>query len=156
MSKTTLNINWQSPLGYTPFNYACFEGRVSVVQFLLTQPTVDVNKPVNNGSTPFYIACEKGHKEVISLLLADIRIDVNKPENDQCTPLWMASQFGHLPVVQLILASGREVDTQTKSIAGTASWNNKTAAEYARIQGTRAKMTGESEDVHLRKKQNAP
>jgi len=59
---TTLDINWQSPLGYTPFNYACFHGRVSVVQFLLTLTTVDLNKPTNDGATPFYIACENGHK----------------------------------------------------------------------------------------------
>ena len=64
---TTLNINWQSPLGYTPFNYACFEGRVSVVQFFLTLPTVDLNKSTSFGSTPFFKACYKGHKEVVSL-----------------------------------------------------------------------------------------
>ena len=33
---TTLNINWQGQLGLTAFNDACTEGRVSVVQFLLT------------------------------------------------------------------------------------------------------------------------
>ena len=61
---TTLNINWQeSSQGYSPFNYACFEGRVSVVQFLLTLTNIDVNKPQNQGSTPFYIACQNGHNE---------------------------------------------------------------------------------------------
>ena len=85
-----------------------------------------------------------------------MRIDVNKPNNNQCSPLWFASQNGHLPIVQLILASGREVDTKTKSIAGTAAWNNKTATKIGRYQGTRAKPEAESEDVHLRKKQNGP
>ena len=148
---TTLNVNWQeSSQGYTPFSYACWEGRVSVVQFLLTLPTLDVNKPKDSGATPFYIACFQGHKEVVSLLLADMRIDVNKPENNQWTPLWIASQNGYLPIVQLILASGREVDTKTKSIAGTASWNNKTSAEIARYHGTRAKMEWESEADYTR------
>ena len=79
---TTLNRNWQDHDGYTPLNIACFEGRVSVVQFLLTLTTVDVNKPDNEGCTPFYATCQQGHKEVVSLLLADLRIDFNNPQND--------------------------------------------------------------------------
>ena len=65
---TTLNINWQDlQYGFTPFNQACWEGRVSVVQFFLTLPTVDLNKSTSFGSTPFFKACYKGHKEVVSL-----------------------------------------------------------------------------------------
>ena len=94
---------------------------------------------------------------MVSLLLADTRIDINKPENDQGTPLWIASQNGHLQVVQLIVALGREIDTKTKSIAGTGGWNNKTAAENARIQETRATPEeGESDEEHARGKQNGP
>ena len=148
----TLNINWQEPqYGFTSFNIACYEDRVSVVHFLLILTTVDVNKPMNNGSTPFYMACQKGHKVVVSLLLADMRIDLNKP-NNQGTPLFVASHEGHLPVVHLILASGREVDTKTKSIAGTETWNNKTAAEMARFQGTRAKLEAQSDEEYTRGK----
>ena len=72
-------------------------------------------------------------------------------------PLFLfSSQEGHLSVVQVILASGREVDTKTKSIAGTAPWNNKTAAEHARFQGTRARDEGEPEEDYTRKKRNGP
>ena len=153
-----VNVNWEDPeLSRTPFYRACFYGRLSVVEFLLTFTKVDVNKLQGQGCTPFYIACQNGHKEVVSLLLAEMRIDVNEPNNEQCTSLWFASQEGHLPVIQLILASGREVNTKTKSIAGTARWNNKTAAEIARYQGTRAKPdNGESEEEYTRGKQNGP
>jgi len=92
----------------------------------------------------------------VSLLLADMRIDINTPNNYQCTPLWFASQNGHLPVVQLILASGMEVNTKTKSIAGTASWSNKTAAEVGRFQEIRPKMARKSEEDSTRAKQNGP
>jgi len=132
------------------------EGRQEVVSLLLANLRTDVNKPMNTGANPFFIACQEGHKEVVSLLLADMRIDVNKPKNDQCTPLWFSSQEGHLSVVQVILASGREIDTKTKSIAGTAPWNNKTAAEHARFQGTRARDEGEPEEDYTRKKRNGP
>ena len=68
----------------------------------------------------------------------------------------LACLTGYLPIIQLILASGREIDTKTKSIAGTARWNNKTASEMARYQGTRVKPEGEPEEAHLWKKQNGP
>ena len=93
---------------------------------------------------------------MISLLLADMRIDVNRPDNEQCTPLWFPSHDGHLLLVQLMLASGRDFDTKTKSIAGPAPWNNKTAAEVGRFQGIRAIDEGESEEDFSRVKQNGP
>jgi len=123
--------------GATPFFIACANDQKEVVSLLLTDTRIDFNKSNKNGATPFNSACSYGHPEVVSLLLADLRIDINKPARNQCTPLWIASQEGRLPVVQLILSSGREIDTKTKSIAGTAGWNNKTAAEIARYQGTR-------------------
>ena len=56
LADTALNINCQEPqLGFTPFNYASQEGRVSVVQFLLTLPTVDITKPQKDGATPFLL-----------------------------------------------------------------------------------------------------
>jgi len=70
-----------------PFNDACYEGRVSVVQFLLTLPTVDVNQPQKEGATPFIMACHEGRTKVVSLLLADSRIDVEKPDISGVTPL---------------------------------------------------------------------
>jgi len=54
------------------------------------------------------------------------------------------------------LASGREVDTKTKSIAGEYEWNNKTAAETARVQGTILREEEESEEEYSRRKQNGP
>ena len=66
----------------------------------------------------------------------------------------MASHNGHLPIVHLILASGREVDTKSKSMAGTSRWNNKTAAEIARSQGIRDRDEGEPEEGYTRKNQN--
>ena len=136
---------------------ACSSGHLDLVKHLASDPSVNVNWGDPKWQrTTFFMACENGNKEVVSLLLGDMRIDINKSDNDQCTPLWFASQNGHLPVVQLILASGREVDTKTKSIAGTAVSNNKTAAEMARFQGTRGKDHGESDNEFARKHQMGP
>jgi len=151
-----INVNAENDVQGTAFCIACSEGHLTVVSLFLADTRIDVNLPTSEGATPFFFACQQGHKEVVSLLLAEMRIDVNEPNNEQCTSLWFASQEGHLPVIQLILASGREVNTKTKSIAGTARWNNKTAAEIARYQGTRVKPASESEEDYTRKKQNGP
>ena len=91
---TTLDINWQG-FGCTPLNIACFDGRASVVQFLLALTAVEVNKPNDNGFTPFFFACQQGHRDVVSLLLADTRIDVNKSQSQGGTPFYIACEQGH-------------------------------------------------------------
>jgi len=151
-----INVNKATNDGYTAFPIACLNGNPEVVSLLLADPRIDVNESDKLLYTSFHFACQNGHKEVVSLLLADLRVDVVKPNTNQCSPLWKASQNGYLPVVQLILASEREVDTKTKSIAGPAPWNNKTAAEQARSQGTRVRPVGESGEVFYRKTKNGP
>jgi len=56
------------------------------------------------------------------------------------------------------LVSGRDVNTKkkTKSIAGTGSWHNKTAAGIARRQGIREKFANESQEDYTRKNHNGP
>jgi len=61
-----LNKKWQGQLAYTHSVMHAPE-IVSVVEFLLTLPNIDVNKPNNNDATPFLMACENGQKEVVSL-----------------------------------------------------------------------------------------
>ena len=122
-----------------------------MVSLLLANMGIEVNKPDDDGTTPFHIACQNDHNEVVSLLLPNMGIDINKPSNIRWTPLWIASLNSHLSVVQLILASGREVDTQTKSIA---DWNHKTDAEVARYQGTRDIYDDESDEDYTNAKQN--
>ena len=143
-------------VGHTPFFIACQFGHPNVVKLLLADIRIDVNQPQNTGVTPFYMACQQNHQEIVALLLADTRIDINKPQKDQCTPLWAASQDRCLSVVQLIILSGRKVDTQPKSRAGPAPWNNKTPAEYARFLGTRGRYDDESEEEYARIKHNCP
>ena len=135
-SDPAVNVNWGDPeFNRTAFYRACFHGHLSIVEFLLNHPQVEVNKSQQEGGTPFYAACQEGHLDVAKLLLTDTRIDVNKLNQYQSTPLLKAAEKGHMPIVQLLFASGREVDTKIKTIAGPARWNNKTAAEIARLQG---------------------
>jgi len=144
-----VDVNWADPKGnQTALYNACFHGRASNAADLLKSPKIDVNKAGTEGITPFYLACAQGHQKVVLLLLKDLRVNVNKPNHNQLSPLSYASQEGHLSVLQSILASGRDVNTWVKSIAGPASWNDKTAVEIARAQGTRAKSAGDTGEDH--------
>jgi len=156
LADTRIDVSKAMNKGSTPLDIACQNDRKEVVSLLLKDLRVDVNFQQIEGNTPFNAACQAGHKDVVSLLLTDMRVDVDKPANHQCTPLWFASQNGHLPIIQVILVSGREVNTKAKTIAGRSPWHNKTAAEMARLQGTRVKLEDESEEAHTRKKQSGP
>ena len=59
---TTFEINWQGDMGLTAFNDACYEGQVSVVEFLLTLTRVDVNKSTEGDFTPFLL-CLPGRSQ---------------------------------------------------------------------------------------------
>jgi len=151
-----IDANTFAKNGCTPFFIACHHGQKEVVSLLLADSRIDVNKPRDTQASPFFMACQEDHKEVVSLLLNDPRIKINELNHTGTTPLWMASQNGHLGTVQLVLTSEREVDTKTKTIAGSARWNNKTAAEIARLQGTRITFQNESEEEYTRKKRCCP
>jgi len=151
-----VDINAKDIHGLTPFFKACQKGLKDMVSLLLADPRINVTISTIKATTPFNIACEKGYYEVVSLLVNHPQVDINKPNGQTITPLWFASQNGFLIIVQLILASERHVDTQTKTVAGHAAWNNKTAAEHALFQETRTKDEGESEEEHQRMKQNGP
>jgi hypothetical protein len=134
----TVNPNHQEgrERGDTPFHRACRFGHSDLVEqvFLKRQNdphAIDLN-PLNAAlATPFFLACQHAHEETVNLLVNDERIDINQAKSDGTTPLWFASQCGHLSVVQKILASGKQVDTERKSMPGSGGWNDKTAAECA-------------------------
>ena len=151
-----VDVNQTTSSQVTPFYIACQEGQKDVVALLLRDWRVDVNMSNRMGATPFFMAAQEGHSEVVVQLLADDRVCINDAKNDGCTPLWFAAQEGRLLVAQLMLASGREIDTQTRSIEGNEAWNNKTAAEHARWQGVRTQFTNEPAEDYVRMKVNGP
>lgn len=56
--------NAEDDLGWTPLMCASSAGRVDVVRFLLTLPTVDVSHQNANGQNSLHYAASKGHTEV--------------------------------------------------------------------------------------------
>ena len=128
----SVDINWQdSEFHRTPFFRACGHGRLSVVNFLLEHPRIEVNKPNINDGTPFFLACQQGHDDVVASLLRDGRVDICKANIKLSSPFFKACQNGHEKVVAQLLADQRVDVNQPEIDNCTPLWF---AAEFGHLQ----------------------
>ena len=92
-NKITNGFDVNTPLnefGNTILTEACADNKKEIVEFLLSQPEIDVNRPTKNGRSPLYIACYYGNVECVRLLLQRRDLDVNY--NNYMTPLMIICQ----------------------------------------------------------------
>ena len=76
--------------GNTILTEACADNKKEIVEFLLSQPEIDVNQPTKNSRSPLYIACYYGNVECVRLLLQRRDLDVNYSK--YMTPLMIICQ----------------------------------------------------------------
>lgn len=89
----TKKFNVNTPLdkfGNTILSEACKHNKTKIVEFLLSQPKIDVNQPTKNGTSPLYTACSYGNVECVHLLLQRKDLDVNYSK--YMTPLMIICQ----------------------------------------------------------------
>eukprot|EP01083_Nonionella_stella_P052051 138272_1 len=125
-------VNGRDKSGFTPLCGAIFEGNISTVSLLLSNPAVDVNKSDKYGRTPLFIAVCLGHTDIVRALLdhpgisgvndtlrytafvgkhincialggQDIDIKSYKPRHEGWTPLYVAAYKGLADIVNLLL-----------------------------------------------------
>ena len=103
----------------SPFDRACFEGRLPVVRALLT--IIDVNDREIVGSA-LHGASQEGHLEVVEALLA-AGIDVNAISSSHNHALYLAIFKHHAPVVEALLAAkadpNKKIDHSRTHAIGT-------------------------------------
>tara|TARA_B110000858_G_C17684831_1_gene418344 strand:+ start:40 stop:825 length:786 start_codon:yes stop_codon:yes gene_type:complete len=76
--------------GNTILSEACKHNKTKIVEFLLSQPGIDVNQSTKNGTSPLYTACSYGNVECVRLLLQRNDLDVNY--NNYMTSLMIICQ----------------------------------------------------------------
>jgi len=63
-----IDVNLKDEDGYTPFYFACLNGRISCVREMLKDSRVKVNEPDNDGCTPLWWSSRNGHLDVIQVV----------------------------------------------------------------------------------------
>jgi len=111
-----VNVNSVDPVTHiTIFYRACALGSPEIVQYLLSNPRVNVKFKYRGGETPFYFACLKGRTEIVKILLADRRIDVNAKDKNGNTPFYSACGQNRTEVIKVLLKDPRvNINTYNK------------------------------------------
>ena len=68
-----IDVNLKDSTGWTPFYWACWNGRPSCVREMLKDSRVKVNEPAGDGCTPLWVAASNGHLDVIRVWIASGR-----------------------------------------------------------------------------------
>lgn len=94
-----------NPAGWTPLHYAAFEGRASMVKFLLDNGA-DKNAVAPNEYTPLMLSVRNGHEDTAKALLYGDP-DINyKTRSAGDSALKLAVKKGYEPVVILLKRAG--------------------------------------------------
>ena len=54
--------------GSTPLHKACYNGSLSIVEYLISKPQCDIEAIDNEGNQPLHYAARQGHKEIVSII----------------------------------------------------------------------------------------
>lgn len=121
-----LSVNSADECGRSSFYWACANGHMEVVLYLIKKGCSNKERPYS----PFYAAASKGHIPVLQFLIDEIvdastpsndfekayiiRACINKTNEDGETPLFVSVSHGHLPVVQYLVELGADLDAVNK------------------------------------------
>ena len=54
--------------GFTPLHKVCYNGSLSIVEYLISKPQCDIEAIDNEGNQPLHYAACQGHKEIVSIV----------------------------------------------------------------------------------------
>ena len=134
---TTLEVDINCKIGdcgYSGLHCAAIGNSVEVLEFLLTQPNIDINiKDDETLSTPLITACDVGHGDIVKRLCLDPHIDLNHRNRDGNTAAKVALSKRNFSCVQ-----------ELSEIEGV-DWNTKNAGKLERrvreLEDTLSNMT---------------
>lgn len=100
------NVSYRGKNGETPLHVAALNGKVKVVEYLLSKG-VAPNVRDKRGRTPLHMAALRGHLSVIEALLK-AGADPNARDEDGNTPLHYAAVVGYEDVVSYLVSHGAD------------------------------------------------
>lgn len=98
----------------TPLHYAALYGLPNIVQFLITECSVDIHsRSFDDKSTALHVASSRGYAEVTHILLG-YGADVTARDNQGRTPLHGASYWGHAKLACILLEHAADPKAEDK------------------------------------------
>ena len=91
--------------GRKPLHIACLNGKLDIVQFLISQANANINSLTRDGYNALHCACKGGDLEIVQYLIRVCGANKEEKTQDyyQNTPLHIACKNGHLPIVQYLI-----------------------------------------------------
>ncbi len=105
------NVHCESRNGYNALGWACFEGHLHIVKYLIVERGADPNRVDGRGRTPIIDAVSAPYGrtcniEVVRFLIGCC-VDVNRPTQEGVHALAIACRSGRLDVVRLLVEEGK-------------------------------------------------
>ena len=119
------DVEYTNEDGFTALIWACLNGHIDVVRYLVDEKNAAVNMPPNR-HTPLRGAGNYGHLEVVQFLL-NRGADPNVPSMGGRTPIMGAAMNGYMDVLEALLEHG--ADKSAKNDGG------ETALDLAKLKG---------------------
>jgi ankyrin repeat protein len=104
------DINIRGLDNWTALHFAANEGRVNVIQELLSHPEIEKDPVSSINRTPLHLAAIRGNTAIVRALVAH-KFNVNAKDMDENTPLHYASEFGHFETIIFLI---KEADADLK------------------------------------------
>lgn len=104
-------VNAQDRDGDTPLHLAAYNGKLDVIEYLISKGA-NVNAKSKDNWVPLHWASHSGVLGVVKHLVSN-GADVNAKNKQDGTPLHLAARMGKLNVVEYLLGKGANVDANT-------------------------------------------
>ena len=130
----------------TPLHTACQYGKLDIVKFLVSLPSVDVNSKTSTGDTPLHTACEFDKLDIVKFLVSLPSVDVNTKTSTGDTPLHNACRYaGRLDIIEFLVTLP-SLDVNTKTSSGDTPLH--TACQYGKLDIVKCLVSLPSVDVN--------
>ena len=100
-------------LNQTALYYASREGKLHLIDFLVTEGNCKVNQVDTYGQSPIFYAAREGHLDTIKKLVS-YGADADLVDNNGQTPIFYAIKGGKIEIVEFLLQSGINVGISDK------------------------------------------
>ena len=123
-----VDINTRGRCNRTPLIIASMKNHPSIIELLLSSPSLDINAKDGSGYTALYYACDRGNDRVAQLLIENTTSKLNLSIlSGGWTPLHAAAHNNRVGCVQQVLRH-----PQATSIIDARDEDGNTALDWAR------------------------